>query len=353
VKSATQGLVAAACLPLITGISFADETTVDGQEVLEAFGTSQAEIRRLEAGEVVNFDASEFENSKRELATDATVLVNQPLPVVLTKLTSSASLVPSRKILASGDLDGDEGDFSGVSFDDSEKDNKEVDRLFKAKPGSDFNFSKEEWEWVKGFLKDVDRSDQAAKREAAAKALQHILRGRYKAYRAAGIDGIAPVQRGSKKFIDVGNDLRLTTETHEPMAQWFPEYYNVLMNYPEGADCCEHIYRWMKVKIAKRPTFALTHSIIEKTDDSLLYTERLYYLNNAGNYGQVLLGWVPYGEGTYMGLAMSANTGVLDTLLGKMLRSLGRDMAGDLIGEVLLDIKTDLESGEDMGEIGE
>ena len=336
----------------VTALSEAADTAgVDGTEVLDLYEVSDSQRQKLENGEVLNFDGKPYESSSRELATDATVLINQPLPAVLSKLTSEESLVPSRKVLASGALPGIAGtsaDFSGVIYEDSEKDNAEVERLLKARPGKEFNFSRQEWDWVTAQTKDSKNLDAEQKRRLASDIMRHILEGRYRAYTEEGIEGIAPVYRGSKE-VDVSNDLRKTTDTHKPIETWFPDYYKVLSSYPEGADCCEHIYRWLKVKIAKRPTFALTHTIVQKSDNYLLYTERFFYLNNAGNYGQVLLAWLPYEGNTYMGLAMSANTEVLDSLLGKMLRSLGRNMAGELVGDVLLDIKTDLEAGEAPG----
>jgi len=321
------------------------ENAPDGKTVLDALGTKDSDIKKLESGKVVNFDGAPFENSSRELATDATVLINAPVPEVLEKLEATDSIVPSRKIIASGRLTG-EGDFSGISFEDNDKDNAEVQKLIKAKPGSDFNLSKEEWEWLQEHNKGAASLDAAGQRKLAAEAVQHILKGRYLAYREKGLEGIAPVLRNRKKSVDVSSDLRKTNATHQPIEEWFPDYYKVLTSYPEGADCCEHEFRWLKVKIAKRRTFALTHTIVQEKDDYLLYTERFYYLDNSGNYGQVMLAWLPYEDNTYMGLAMSANTEVLDSLLGKILRSLGRNMAGELITDVLTDIKNDLESGE-------
>jgi len=321
------------------------ENIPDGKELLEALGTSSSDIAKLESGSVVQFNGAKYEMSSRELATDATVLIKRKIPVVLSQLEESDSIVPSRKILASGKLSGD-GDFSGIFYEDSEKDNAEVTKLINAKPGSDFNFSKEEWDWVQQHLSGAGKQDAAKQRQLASEAMQHIMQQRYLAYRDKGLEGISPVLRKRGKELDVSEDFRKTNATHQPTEVWFPEYYKVLTSYPEGQDCCTHTFRWLKVKIAKRPTFALTHSIIQEGDDYLLYTERFYYLDNAGNYGQVVLAWLPYADDTYMGLAMSANTEVLDSLLGKMLRSLGRNMAGDLVGDVLEDIKTDLEAGE-------
>ena len=116
------------------------------------------------------------------------------------------------------------------------------------------------------------------------------------------------------------------------------------MDYPEGADCCKHSFYWIKVKIQRRPTFALVHRITLIGDDYALITERYYYASHSLNSLQVVVGWLPYGDGTYMGLATSASADILSGLTGKFLRAIGRGKANELVGEVLQDIKSDLEA---------
>lgn len=119
---------------------------------------------------------------------------------------------------------------------------------------------------------------------------------------------------------------------------------DVIQNYPAENDCCEHYMRWLKLEIRKRPTFALSHVVIQRTNEFVLLTERQYYIGHTANSIQITLAWLPYEDDTYMGLAVSASADILDSMLGRMLRPIGRNKAKDLVSDVLEEIRTDLES---------
>ena len=53
--------------------SVAVHADVDGNELLEGYDLSDAEVAQLEQGEVLAFSDEEYEFSKRELAADAMV----------------------------------------------------------------------------------------------------------------------------------------------------------------------------------------------------------------------------------------------------------------------------------------
>ena len=46
-----------------------------------------------------------------------------------------------------------------------------------------------------------------------------------------------------------------------------------------------------------------------------------------------------------MGMAMSASTDLLDSMMGRMLRPIGRNKAKDMVSEIMQDIKAELEDG--------
>ncbi len=58
------------------------------------------------------------------------------------------------------------------------------------------------------------------------------------------------------------------------------------------------------------------------------------------------MSWLKYDENTYMGIAMTASTDLLDSMMGRMLRPIGRNKAKDMVSEIMLDVKADLEGGE-------
>ena len=56
------------------------------KDVLISLDISEKDIKKLEDGEVVTFSGEDYEQSKRELASDATVLINKSLDTVLERL---------------------------------------------------------------------------------------------------------------------------------------------------------------------------------------------------------------------------------------------------------------------------
>jgi hypothetical protein len=318
------------------------EADVDGQAVLEGLDVSSKEIGKLEDGGVIAYSDKAYESNKRELSADAMILIKTDLDAVERVLTEEATLVPAKAIVDYGIVNS-EADFSGVKFTDNEF--AEVEKMFNAKAGKGLNFSDAEIALLRERLASHQNSDRAGKIAAASDAMREILVGRYNAYQANGLDGIEPYSRSTRKKIDIGKEIRLTTETFQPFADDFPEFYRVMHDYPAGAECCDHYFRWLKVRIKKRHTFTLAHMMIQKTDDYILATERYYFASNTLNSLQVTLSWLKYDEDTYMGLAMSASTDVLDSMMGRMLRPIGRNMAKDMVSDLMQDVKADLESG--------
>jgi hypothetical protein len=321
---------------LIIAISAQAESPT-GEIILDGLNVSDSERKRLESGDVLAFDGEAYESNARELSADATVLVDRPMSDVLAQIMEAPTIIPQKYIVEHRDITSVE-DFADIRYDEDEYD--EANKLLKAKASKDLNLSKAEIAKLKQINATVKtRPDRL---EAASKAMREILTERYLAYSKTGLTGMPTYQRSSRKALSIGNELTLTTETLEPFSKYFPEYYRVLHDFPEGADCCDHIFRWLKFDIRKRPTFALSHTMIEKGEDFLLITERHYYVSSTLNSVQVTLSWVPYDENTQMGLAISASTDILDSFMGKLLRPLGRNKARDMVSDVLTEIRNDL-----------
>ena len=320
------------------------QTDIDGTQVLEGLNVTPAEVKELKSGGVLTFSDEAYESSKRELAADALILVKSDLDTIAATLTEEATIVPSHRVIDSAIIKS-EADFSGVGFSDAEYD--EVKKLFAAKPGKNNNFSDSEYALLRQTLDPHRKSNAAAQTAAASKAMRAILVTRFNAYQEKGLDGIGDYARSRNKKVNIGTEIRVFTETFKPFEGDFPEFYKVMHDFPSGADCCEHYYRWLKVKIRKRPTFALLHTMIQKTDDYLLATERYYYATSTLNSLQVTLSWLQYDEETYVGLAMSASTDLLDSTMGRMLRGLGRNKAKDMVSDIMQEMKAELEDAGD------
>ena len=316
---------------------------VNGVEIAKGLGLTSDEIKRMEDGEVLAFSDAAFENTDRELATDAIILIDKTVEEILAELNDETTFLPKKVELGSQRISS-EADFAAVGFTDSEFDT--VEALFSAKPGKDFNLSESEYTQLRARLDPHRSSDQAGKIAAASDAIRDILVERYNKYQAAGLDGIDAFQRPRRKQVDVGKELRVITAAFQAFSDGFPEYLDEIQNYPTRNGCCKHEIRWIKLKIRKQPVFVLSHKIQQASGEFILITERYFYVNSSvANTAQITLAWLPYEEGTYMGVGISASADVLDSTMGRMLRPLGRNKAKEYVSEVMEEIQTDLENG--------
>ena len=334
-------IITGVLITLIASPAFAD--TLTGQDVLDGLDVPEADRQALESGEILAYDGEDYENTDRELAADAIVLVDRSLSEVVAQIRDVDSIIPVKYLIDHADVETLD-DFANVRYTVDEI--KEVDKLLNAKRSKDLNLSDDEIAMLGQIGTSARKLDAAGRAAAASDAIRQILISRYQAYMEHGLSGIPEYRRSRKKAVNIGEELALTTETFEPFSPDFPEYYRTMRNFPDGADCCEHVLRWLKVKFNKRPAFALTHTFFRKTDDILIITERHFYVTHTINSVQVTVTWVPYDENTYMGLAVSASTDILESLMGRALKPLGRNKARDMVTDVLEDMRTDFQEAE-------
>ncbi len=314
------------------------ETITEG--LLQGFEVTDEEIRQLENGEVLAFSDSSFEYSKRELAADAMVIVNADHNAVLEAMDEDSTIIPVKYLISHRQVFTD-ADFDEVRF--GEEDFKEVQRFFGKKLGKSLNLSTAEQARVEEIVAPHRDSPPTEQIEAASAAMRAVLVSRFNAYIESGLSGVTPYDRSKRKQVDVGAELKLTNDAALAFDDEFPEFVELLTRYPSGADCCRHEFRWLKVRLNKRPAFALSHTMMQSSDDFALITERYFYVSNSLNSAQITVMWLPYEEGGSLGLAVSASADVLDSVLGRMLRPVGRNMARDLVTGSMQDVKTMLE----------
>ena len=316
----------------------------NAKEIIDGLEITAKEWEKLRQGDAVTISGEDWEQSDRELALDSVILVDQPLDAVLAKTLNDVSLIPQKEIRDAGELTG-EGDFAGVKFDvASSNDVTEAKKLLAAQAGKSFNFSKREISEISQLAETLEPgSPDSAFIDVANQALRNILAARYRAYLVDGLNGLEPYARSRKSVVDSGKELRLTNEQLFPVNRFFPAYYDTLVNYPVSADCCEHSFMWMKLKVAGRPLFALVHRVTLVGEDFALITERFFYTTHTLNSLQVIVVWLPFEDGTYMGFGTSASADMLSGFKGSLLRAVGRGAASDAVGEVVTDIRDDLE----------
>jgi hypothetical protein len=279
----------------------------------EVIATLKPEARKqLETGKIVTIARPEQETSDAGLAVSMAVLVPADFNKTLATLRSiKAKSDPkqrrtTREISGSVRGDGSSPAFAAIGFAADEK--REVDKLLKAEPGDDFNFSKEELSWIK----QAAGGGNPAK--AAAGVMRRVLESRYVAYCNAGLEGLPPYARSDGGLNHPGVDLAATTETMPLLRKNLPDFYNAFRNYPKGgAEGLQHCFFWEKKTVDGRPMFSLQHEMVQITSGGATIASREFYISNDLNTLQVVIGLLPHGKQT---LAVLANQTYTDKVAG-------------------------------------
>ena len=275
----------------------------------QVFASLKPEVRKqLQSGEIVTVVKPEQETSDSGLAVSLAVIVPADLGKSVATLRSlnvkddAEQRRTTREISGSVRGDGTGPAFTAIGFTADEK--GEVDKLLRAKPGDDFNFSKDELAWVgQAAASGVDPA------QAAAGVMRRVLESRYLAYRKDGLAGLPPYARRDGKQVNPGAELAATTEAMPLLRKELPDFYQAYRNYPKGAAAgLQHSYFWDKKTVEGRPMFSLRHEMVQVKPDGAAITNREFYISNNLNTLQVAIALLPYGTQTLVVLANQTYT---------------------------------------------
>jgi len=275
----------------------------------QVFATLKPEVRKqLQAGEIVTLAKPEQETSDSGLAVSLAVIVPADLDKTVNTFRTlnmkddAAQHRTTREISGSVRGDGTSPLFTAIGFTADEK--GEVDKLLRAKPGDDFNFSQEELAWV-----GQAAASGAEPVQAAAGVMRRVLESRYLAYRKTGLAGLPPYARRDGKQVRPGAELAATTEAMPLLRKELPDFYQAYRNYPKtGAEGLQHHFFWDKKTVEGRPMFSLRHEMVQIKPDGATIANREFYISNNLNTLQVAIALLPYGTQTLVVLANQTYT---------------------------------------------
>jgi hypothetical protein len=294
-------------------------------EVLAATDLSAAEKQRVLAGEMVSGDVKAV--SERDLSvwiafivkTSPADLADQIMAGTLSK--TDAQLTARGNISRAGSLQ----DFAGLRLVPGGS--EMAKKYINASPGSELNLAADE---IAAFnaLKGKPDATQAVEQQ-----LRAMLLARYRAYRAAGLQGIRPYDRGGKTS-DVAGDLR-NASAAPVLKKFFPAIQQVLENYPQATvPGMKESFFWVNNKIDDQPTYALTHLLSAAEGETRIVVQRQFYVGRSYNVEQAIAGLLPVQQGTLMvygnhtftdqvsGFGSSAKQGIGRRLMASKLKEL-------------------------------
>jgi hypothetical protein len=255
-------------------------------EVMTEIGLSDDEKKKVLAGEYVTSEVAPV--SERDLSVGITFLVKGTTPDALAKeIASGAILSSDPQVKKSGPFRGKGGlvDVSRIRLDPPM-----AMKLSRAKAGTGLNLSTAE---IASFA-----STGTPGAASASQALQNMLVARFQAYRASGLGGIAPYDRGGSTS-DVAGDLRKASESLSRLKKYLPALEGVLVSYPQGliAGMAE-TFHWVDYDLDGTRTFVLTHGIVAPMGDARAVVQRQFYVSTGYNAEQAVAVFLPVAEGT-------------------------------------------------------
>ncbi len=308
-------------------------TYLTAEALLERAVLTRPQLDALHEGKVVAVGFPRLELTPEQLAATLLVLVPAKVPDVAAKIVNRTSLQVQQRETAY-DLEGQADDALRMAVVLGPEDAAEVERLLRIRPGDEFNFSIEEIGWFQAAKADLSRgaSRYGSAAEAMTATLRRVLQTRYQAYRARGLDGVAPYDRGKEGYVDPAEALRVALDSIHVLRGYFPEFYIAFREYPEeGADAYTHRHRLIRGMTQGRRAFVLAHWMVDINENYALIAERQYYVTHTYDTLQNMIACLPYRGGTLVGLLNQTFTGKVAGFARGIRHDIGRSRIQETI----------------------
>jgi hypothetical protein len=272
------------------------------------------------AGEFVTADVPSV--SDRDLSF-AIVFLVKTSPAALGKRVMSGDLVTAdAQVRSWGEI---KGAGSLADFAKLQITSEEARALSAAKAGEALNLSTGEIAALAGARGAPD---------AVLDQLRKMLLARYQAYRASGLAGIAPYDRGGRTT-DHAADLRKASEATAELKKYLPAFQAALLGYPKATvPRMQESFFWVKSIIDNKPTYILTHLMAAPDGTAYALVRRQYYVSASYNGEQSVAGFLPSTGETVVVLASHAFTDQVAGFGGSMKRSLGSSIMAKKMREI-------------------
>jgi hypothetical protein len=323
-------LMVAAALTLVSTLSptIADTDAADGlRSMLFQFGFSAEHLKKIERGAIVSA------NADPALPNELTAVIAMRLPIrigeLAVRIRSGVNIIADRRMTDYGELDPARGeaDLEGVAF--SPNDRQEFMRLFKLQPGAEFNLSAKEIDSIRERLGAGPTGREAISDASAAYRL--VLAGRLRGYRERGLSGLAAYDRGDGFLSSPGEELSRVRAALAPIAVLAP-LLSELDAFPRPLSSTIHQrFFWKKTEVDGRPTFILSHVLLEEKSDVIAFVLREFYVGHSYNVLQQVGVALPQGEESVVLALNSTVTDRIPGFLGGVARAIGQRRAREAL----------------------
>jgi len=292
------------------------------------FGIAKDDIQRVRSGEMVN--ESTTATSDRELALIMMFLVKAPVQELIGSVKEGPSARNDPQVQSVAEISGAGtlDDFEAVVLQPDGT--KEAQRYLSAAPGDTLNLSMPEIDALAAL-----KTSGAAGQAQVEDAVRRLLLGRYQAYRAQGLAGIAPYARGKDKQSQAADDLRRETQASKGIAKYAPAFHATMLNYPQGvpSGLTQQFY-CIRYAMSGRPNFVLRHRMAMPLDDAYVVVDRDFYVSSGYNDTQSLAAFMPVENGTVVVYLNRTTTDQLGGFGASAKQSIGRGIMAKQIGAI-------------------
>ena len=283
-------------------------------QLLADLGLSDDDKQKVLNGEYVTPDAKTL--SDRDLAVTIVFLVKMTPEVLNKEIMGGDALRADSQVRTHGRFSatGSLSDLVGLKISD------DVAQAFtNAQPGEALNLSTSE---IAAFAALKGGTTQAAQGQ-----LHKMLLSRYQAYRASGLAGFAPYDRGSGRTSDSTSDLHKASQTMPLLEKYMPAFQKAILNYPKAPiPNTQEDFRWVYYDIQGKPTYVLVHTLSAPDGPGRAVVQRQYYVSTGYNVQQALAVYLPIQGGTLVTYKGHAFTDQVTGFGGSFKRGIGRHM---------------------------
>jgi hypothetical protein len=317
-------LTAGAMLSVLSLCALADNATAEptADEVLTNAGLSAGDKANVTSGQFVNVDIKGV--SERDLAFALAFLVKTPPDALAKQIVAGELITADSQVKTFGELSGagSLADFAKLTLTADE-----AKALANTKAGDALNLSASE---IAAFKALTDSSPAGVQEQ-----LRRMLLARYQAYRASGLAGIAPYDRGSGRTSDPAADLRKASQATQGLQKYLPAFQKVLLDYPKATlPGMEEKFFWVKSLIHDEMTYILAHVMVAADGAARAVVRREYYVSTGYNAEQTVAGFLPVQGGTVVVTTIHAFTDQVTGMGGSMKRGIGSKVMASKMKEI-------------------
>jgi hypothetical protein len=290
-------------------------------QVLTDAGLSGDDKQNVLAGQFVNVSVSGV--SDRDLSFGTAFLVKTPPAALARQIEAGELITADTQVQAYGELSaaGSLADFAKLTLTDDE-----AKTLTNAQPGESLNLSSSE---IQAF-----QALQGSPTAAVQEQLKRMLLARYQAYRASGLAGIAPYDRGGKTG-ELVADLRRASQATAIAQKYLPAFYAMLLGYPKAkVPGMQERFFWSKSLIHDQMTYVLAHVVAVADGAGRAVMRREFYVSTGYNGEQTAAGFLPVKEGTVVLSVVHAFTDQVTGFGGSFKRSIGSKVMASKMREL-------------------